>query len=51
VITAGIVSFDPAANQGRKVARLVGALRPVNIGSFNVWIMNPRDDADLTLAP
>jgi hypothetical protein len=27
----------------------VGTLRPVNIGSFNVWIVYPRSAADLTL--
>ena len=34
---------------GMTVTRVVGVLRPVNIGSFNVWIIYPRDSADLTL--
>ena len=34
---------------GRTLPRVVGVLRPVNIGSFNVWIIYPRSTADLTL--
>jgi hypothetical protein len=49
VITAGVVDFDPAAHVGEVIPRVVGTLRPVNIGSFNVWIMYPRNSADLTL--
>jgi hypothetical protein len=49
VITAGVVEFDPATRVGMTVARVVGVLRPVNIGTFNVFIMFPRDSADLTL--
>lgn len=49
VITAGVVDFDPATRVGMTVARVVGVLRPVNIGTFNVFIMFPRDSADLTL--
>ena len=29
--------------------RVVGVLRPVSIGSFNVWIIYPRSAADVTL--
>lgn len=47
VITAGVVEFDPAAKVGMPVTRVVGILRPVNIGSFNVWIIYPRDSRDL----
>ncbi len=50
VITNGIV---PAATvealPGKTVPKIVGVLRPVNIGSFNVWIIYPRSMADLTL--
>ncbi len=49
VITAGVVpSFDPAAMVGQKLPRVVGILRPVSIGSFNVWIIFPRSMDDLT---
>ena len=44
---------DPDRSRTRSWARrcrsVVGILRPVNIGSFNVWIVYPRGDADLTL--
>jgi hypothetical protein len=50
VITAGvIVDFDPADYVGMTIPKVVGTLRPVNIGSFNVWIMYPRFDTDLEL--
>ena len=48
VITAGVTEFDPAARVGQPIAHLVGTLRPVNIGTFNVWIVFPRTGADLT---
>lgn len=51
VITAGTVTdFDPAAHVGDVLPSVVGTLRPVNIGTFNVWILFPRDGADLTLS-
>ena len=49
VITAGLSEFDPQTRVGMPVAKVVGILRPVNIGTFNVWIMYPRDAGDLTL--
>jgi hypothetical protein len=50
VITAGVINgFDPAALVGKVVPRVVGVLRPVEIGNFNVWIIFPRSLADLTL--
>lgn len=49
LVTSGVVDFDPAANVGRELPRVVGALRPINIGSFNVWIIFPRFAQDLTL--
>jgi hypothetical protein len=49
VITNGVVEFDPQTRVGMPIAKVVGVLRPVNIGSFNVWIMFPRDAGDLTL--
>jgi hypothetical protein len=48
VVTAGVVDFDPAANAGVVLSRVVGVLRPINIGSFNVWIIYPRSAADIT---
>lgn len=49
VVTAGVVDFDPARREGMPMAKVVGVLRPINIGTFNVWIIYPRDAADLTL--
>lgn len=50
VITAGaIAALDPAALVGKTLPRVVGILRPVELGSFNVWIIFPRSSADLTL--
>lgn len=49
VITTGVSDFDPATREGMSVTRIVGILRPVNIGTFNVWIIYPRTGADLTL--
>lgn len=49
VITTGITELDPAALVGKKLPRVVGVLRPVNIGSFNVWIIFPRSLDDVTL--
>lgn len=50
VITAGTVSdIDPATLVGKKLPRVVGVLRPVSIGTFNVWIIYPRSAGDLTL--
>ncbi len=50
VITSGQVpDFDPATYVGQVMPRVVGTLRPVNIGSFNVWIIYPRDIDDVTL--
>ncbi|HUJ59971.1 MAG TPA: hypothetical protein VLX92_15810 [Kofleriaceae bacterium] len=50
VITAGTIdSLDPSTLVGKVVPRVSGILRPINIGSFNVWIIYPRSMADLTL--
>jgi hypothetical protein len=50
VVTQGQVNdFEPAAVVGQVLPRVVGTLRPINIGSFHVWIMYPRDAEDLTL--
>jgi hypothetical protein len=51
VITNGIVPDDVVRSQleGKTIPKVVGVLRPVNIGSFNVWIIYPRSMADLTL--
>lgn len=48
LVTNGVLDFDPAANVGRVLPRVVGALRPINIGSFNVWIIFPRFAQDIT---
>jgi hypothetical protein len=49
VITTGITGIDPTALVGQTLPRVVGVLRPVNIGSFNVWIIFPRSPADIDL--
>ncbi len=49
VISKGVVSFDPTAHVGDVVPRVVGTLRPVNIGKFNVWILYPRGPKDVVL--
>jgi hypothetical protein len=49
VVTAGQVNFDPTPYVGKVIPKVVGTLRPINIGSFNVWIMYPRFDQDLVL--
>jgi hypothetical protein len=50
VITQGTdFSTDPTTLAGRVLPRVVGILRPVNIGSFNVWIMYPRGASDIQL--
>jgi hypothetical protein len=47
VITKGQVSdFDPAKNVGKKLTRVVGTLKAVNL-SFNVWIILPRSVDDI----
>lgn len=47
VITTGITTIDPATLVGQTLPKVVGVLRPVNIGSFNVWIIFPRDANDV----
>ncbi|CAN5910649.1 hypothetical protein BH11MYX2_BH11MYX2_07540 [soil metagenome] len=49
LITQGTdFTVDPATLVGKKLTKIVGILRPVNIGSFNVWIVYPRGEADIT---
>jgi len=47
VVSSGITEFDPGAHTGAVMAKVVGLLRPINIGTFNVWIMYPRDGGDI----
>jgi hypothetical protein len=51
VITKGQVSdFDPTTLAvGSVLPRVIGTLKAVNIGNFNVWIIQPRTLADLTV--
>lgn len=50
LITAGSdFTTDPLTLVGRILPRVVGILRPVNIGSFNVWIVYPRGSSDIDL--
>ncbi len=47
VISTGITTIDPPALVGKTLAKVVGVVRPVSIGSFNVWIIFPRNDKDI----
>jgi hypothetical protein len=50
LITTGTdFTTDPTTLVGRILPRVVGVLRPVNIGSFNVWIVYPRGTSDIDL--
>ena len=50
VITQGTdFTTDPKTLVGRVIPRMVGIVRPVSIGSFNVWIIFPRGASDVTL--
>ena len=49
LITTGVVQTDPSTLVGKTLPKVIGILRPVNIGTFNVWIVYPRGDSDLTL--
>ncbi len=50
VISAGTVSdIDVPSLVGKTLGSVTGVLRPVNIGTFNVWIIYPRSAADLVL--
>jgi hypothetical protein len=48
VATKGqLANFDPVAHKGETLKSVVGTLRAVNIGSFHVWIVQPRSEADI----
>jgi hypothetical protein len=47
VISTGITTIDPPSLVGKTLSKVVGVVRPVSIGSFNVWIIFPRDAADI----
>jgi len=49
VISSGVATVDPGTLVGKTIPKVVGMLRPVNIGTFNVWIIYPRSDADITV--
>jgi hypothetical protein len=49
VISAGVLTVDPSTLVGKSIPKLLGTLRPINLGAFNVWIFYPRSDADITL--
>lgn len=49
IITKGAVTgFEPSDYVGQVMPRVVGTLRAVNIGTFHVWIIYPRQLSDLT---
>jgi len=48
LITAGTdFTTDPHTLVGKTLPKVIGIVRPVNIGSFNVWIVYPRGKDDL----
>lgn len=47
VISTGF-AFDPVAKVGKKM-KVTGILRPVSVGTFNVWIIFPRDESDISV--
>jgi hypothetical protein len=50
VISTGIIANETITGLvGKTMPRVIGVLRPVNIGAFNVWVIYPRSMADLTL--
>lgn len=50
VITVGSsFTTDPATLVGKRLPRVVGIVRPVSIGAFNVWIIYPRGASDITV--
>ena len=49
VITTGISGIDPPMLVGKQLKKVVGVVRPVNIGSFNVWIIFPRTGDDIVM--
>jgi hypothetical protein len=48
VVSTGIADFDPGTLVGQTLPKIIGNLRPINIGSFNVWIIYPRSMADIS---
>lgn len=49
VISAGQVNgFDPAMYVGKRLRRIVGTLKGVNLSSRNIWIVQPRRSSDIT---
>ena len=46
VVSAGI--FDPTPYVGKKLPKVIGVERSINIGTFHVWIIYPRAMSDIT---
>lgn len=49
LITTGAIQTDPATLVGKTIPRVVGIVKPVSVGTFNVWIVYPRGPSDFTL--
>jgi hypothetical protein len=50
LVTAGSdFTMDPHVLVGKTLPKVVGIVRPVNIGTFNVWIVYPRGNDDFVL--
>jgi hypothetical protein len=50
VISSGqVADFSPGDHVGQTLPRVVGTLRPINIGNFHVWLLYPREAGDIVL--
>ncbi len=48
IISGGVAAdFAPGDFTGQSLPRVVGTLRPINIGSFNIWLVYPRSGTDI----
>ena len=49
LVSTSVSTVDPSTLVGKIIPKVVGIVRPINIGSFNVWLVYPRSQADFTL--
>ena len=49
LVTNTITTFDPTQYIGKVLPTVIGTLRPINGGSYNTWIVYPRDQDDISL--
>ncbi len=46
---SAVPGFDPVAHKDDTIKSVVGTLKAVSIGSFHVWIVQPRGEADIQI--